>query len=90
MSKNFFGSRSRGRRRSLQVIPDGDEVTHFKDTEMAEDAVKKMIIRQRGRRGSLPSPQVNNVNTYMSRSFQGQMRGGGGRCCHLMQVNRGS
>ena len=72
MSKNFFGSRSRGRRRSLQVIPDGDEVTHFKDTEMAEDAVKKMIIRQRGRRGSLPSPQVNNVNTF--KKCQGQVK----------------
>ncbi|KAK3093302.1 hypothetical protein FSP39_013877 [Pinctada imbricata] len=59
MSKKFLGfdPRSRGRRSSLQVIPDGDEVTHFKDVDTSEIAVQKMIMKQRGRRGSLPTPK---------------------------------
>lgn len=58
--KKFFGidSKSRsGRRMSLQVIPDNHEVIQFKDDEMDETAVMKMIQKQRKRRGSLPGPQ---------------------------------
>lgn len=60
--KKFFGgkdNKTRPRRMSLQVIPDNHEVIHFKDDDMDDNAVMKMIQKQRKRRGSLPGPPPN-------------------------------
>lgn len=60
--KKFFGgkdNKTRPRRMSLQVIPDNHEVIHFKDDDMDDNAVMKMIQKQRRRRGSLPGPPPN-------------------------------
>lgn len=57
--KKFFGgkdNKTRPRRMSLQVIPDNHEVIHFKDDDLDDNAVMKMIQKQRKRRGSLPGP----------------------------------
>lgn len=44
---------------SLQVIPDNHEVIQFKDDELDDNAVMKMIHKQRRRRGSIPGPPPN-------------------------------
>lgn len=60
--KKFFGgkdNKTRPRRMSLQVIPDNHEVIHFRDDDLDDNAVMKMIQKQRKRRGSLPGPPPN-------------------------------